>query len=112
VAQQLAFERRPFGPQIRRIPELCSGDEPVQLLIESAVMLGQQVSRPRRIRYHYRMFVGFHEQTREPFSCQANWCAGQKVVEVEDFLGPAQAWSILRDSLELYRRLRRGELAR
>jgi inorganic pyrophosphatase len=36
----------------------------------------------------------------------------QKVVEVEDFLGPAEAWSILRDSLELYRRLRRGELVK
>ncbi len=33
-----------------------------------------------------------------------------KMVEVEDFLGPQEAWAILRDSLELYRRLRRGEL--
>ncbi len=35
-----------------------------------------------------------------------------KVVEVEDFLGPAEAFVILRESLELYRRLRRGELGK
>jgi inorganic pyrophosphatase len=34
-----------------------------------------------------------------------------KMVEVEDMLGPAEAYTILRDALELYRRLRRGELA-
>ena len=34
----------------------------------------------------------------------------QKQVNVEDMLGPADAIKIIRDSLELYRRLRRGEL--
>ena len=34
-----------------------------------------------------------------------------KMVEVEDILGPQEAFQILRDALELYRRLRRGELA-
>jgi inorganic pyrophosphatase len=34
----------------------------------------------------------------------------QKEVVVEDILGPADAFTILRDALELYRRLRRGEL--
>jgi hypothetical protein len=33
------------------------------------------------------------------------------MVEVEDILGPNDAFQILRDALELYRRLRRGELA-
>ena len=33
-----------------------------------------------------------------------------KQVVVEDMLGPAQAIDIIRESLELYRRLRRGEL--
>jgi inorganic pyrophosphatase len=33
-----------------------------------------------------------------------------KMVEVEDMLGPAEAFQILRDALDLYRRLRRGEL--
>jgi inorganic pyrophosphatase len=34
----------------------------------------------------------------------------QKQVVVEDMLGPAQALVIIREALELYRRLRRGEL--
>ena len=33
-----------------------------------------------------------------------------KMVEVEDILGPSDAFSILRSSLDLYRRLRRGEI--
>ena len=33
-----------------------------------------------------------------------------KTVEVEDFLGPAEAFQVLRESLDLYRKLRRGEL--
>jgi inorganic pyrophosphatase len=33
-----------------------------------------------------------------------------KGVEVEDILGPKEAFGILRDALDLYRRLRRGEL--
>jgi inorganic pyrophosphatase len=33
-----------------------------------------------------------------------------KTVEVEDLLGPADALNILREALDLYRRLRRGEL--
>jgi inorganic pyrophosphatase len=35
-----------------------------------------------------------------------------KSVEVEDILGPAEAFGILRDALDMYRRLRRGELPR
>jgi inorganic pyrophosphatase len=35
-----------------------------------------------------------------------------KQVVVEDLLGPDQAVEIIRDALELYRRLRRGELAK
>jgi inorganic pyrophosphatase len=35
-----------------------------------------------------------------------------KQVIVEDLLGPDQAVTIIRDALELYRRLRRGELAK
>jgi len=34
----------------------------------------------------------------------------QKTVVVEDLLGPAEAINIIRDALELYRKLRRGEL--
>jgi inorganic pyrophosphatase len=33
-----------------------------------------------------------------------------KTVEVDDILGPTEAHAILRDALDLYRRLRRGEL--
>jgi inorganic pyrophosphatase len=33
-----------------------------------------------------------------------------KVVEVDDILGPTQAFTVLREALQLYRRLRRGEL--
>lgn len=33
-----------------------------------------------------------------------------KSVEVEDFLGPAEAVQVIREALDLYRRLRRGEL--
>jgi inorganic pyrophosphatase len=36
----------------------------------------------------------------------------QKQVVVEDMLGPAEAVGIIADALELYRRLRRGELAK
>jgi inorganic pyrophosphatase len=36
----------------------------------------------------------------------------QKQVQVEDLLGPDEAVRIIRDALELYRRLRRGELLR
>jgi inorganic pyrophosphatase len=36
----------------------------------------------------------------------------QKEVEVDEFLGAPEALGILRDALELYRRLRRGELGR
>jgi inorganic pyrophosphatase len=35
-----------------------------------------------------------------------------KQVIVEDLLGPDQAIGIIRDALELYRRLRRGEIVR
>jgi inorganic pyrophosphatase len=35
-----------------------------------------------------------------------------KQVIVEDLLGPEEAVTIIRDALELYRRLRRGELAK
>ncbi len=34
-----------------------------------------------------------------------------KAVEIDDFLGPVEALAIIRDALELYRRLRRGEIA-
>jgi inorganic pyrophosphatase len=34
----------------------------------------------------------------------------QKIVVIEDLLGPPEAVSIIRESLELYRKLRRGEL--
>jgi inorganic pyrophosphatase len=34
-----------------------------------------------------------------------------KIVEVEDMMGPAEAYVILREALQLYRRLRRGEIA-
>jgi inorganic pyrophosphatase len=33
-----------------------------------------------------------------------------KMVEVEDILGPKEAFEILRSSLDYYRRLRRGEI--
>ncbi len=36
----------------------------------------------------------------------------QKQVIVEDLLGPAEALRIIRDALELYRKLRRGEIVR
>jgi inorganic pyrophosphatase len=35
----------------------------------------------------------------------------QKQVVVEDLLGPAQALDVIREALEMYRKLRRGELA-
>ena len=34
-----------------------------------------------------------------------------KQVEVDDILGPNEALTILREALDLYRKLRRGELA-
>ena len=34
-----------------------------------------------------------------------------KTVEIEDFLGPAEALGIIREALDLYKRMRRGELA-
>jgi inorganic pyrophosphatase len=36
----------------------------------------------------------------------------QKQVVVEDLIGPAQALDVIREALELYRKLRRGELAK
>jgi inorganic pyrophosphatase len=36
----------------------------------------------------------------------------QKEVVVEDFMGVSDALRILRDALDLYRRLRRGELGK
>jgi len=36
----------------------------------------------------------------------------QKQVVVEEFMGPEQALAILEEALDLYRRLRRGEIAR
>jgi inorganic pyrophosphatase len=35
-----------------------------------------------------------------------------KQVSVEDLLGPTDAVTIIREALDLYRRLRRGELAK
>ena len=35
-----------------------------------------------------------------------------KEVVVEDLLGPAAALDVIREALELYRKLRRGELAK
>ena len=35
-----------------------------------------------------------------------------KTVEIDDFLGPAEALTIIREALDLYRKLRRGEIAR
>ena len=34
-----------------------------------------------------------------------------KTVEIEDFLGPVEALAIIREALDLYRKLRRGEVA-
>ena len=36
----------------------------------------------------------------------------EKEVEVEDFLGPDEAFKVLREALDLYRKLRRGELGK
>ena len=36
----------------------------------------------------------------------------QKQVVVEDLIGPAQALDVIREALELYRKLRRGELSK
>jgi inorganic pyrophosphatase len=36
----------------------------------------------------------------------------QKQVVVEDLLGPAEALDIIRNALEMYRKLRRGELGK
>jgi len=36
----------------------------------------------------------------------------RKQVVVEDLLGPAQAHDIIREALEMYRKLRRGELSK
>jgi inorganic pyrophosphatase len=36
----------------------------------------------------------------------------QKQVMIEDLLGPEEALAIIAEALELYRRLRRGELAK
>ncbi len=35
-----------------------------------------------------------------------------KQVEVKDFMGPTESWQVVRDALEMYRQLRRGELGR
>ena len=62
VPEQCPLERRPFGGQLR-IALLRPDDEPVELFVESAMVLRQQIDLvPHRRRKQWLLF-GFHEWT-------------------------------------------------
>jgi inorganic pyrophosphatase len=60
--------------------------------------------------YHDRSQLPSHTEREIKRFFQDYKVLEHKTVEVEDFLGPADALAIIRDALELYRRLRRGEI--
>ncbi len=73
-------------------------------------ILAVNVRDPAVADYHDREQLPAHVEREIRRFFQDYKVLEQKQVVVEDIQGPADAFAILRDALELYRRLRRGEL--
>jgi inorganic pyrophosphatase len=74
-------------------------------------IIAVNVHDPAVADYHDRTQLPQHVEREIKRFFQDYKVLEHKMVEVEDMLGPTEAYAILRDALELYRRLRRGELA-
>jgi inorganic pyrophosphatase len=75
-------------------------------------ILAVNVRDPAVADYHDRRELPAHAEREIKRFFQDYKVLEQKTVEIEDPLGPAEAFTIIRDALELYRKLRRGELDR
>jgi inorganic pyrophosphatase len=75
-------------------------------------ILAVNVQDPAVADYHDRRELPSHAEREIKRFFQDYKILEQKTVEIEDPLGPAEALTIIRDALELYRKLRRGELDR
>jgi inorganic pyrophosphatase len=73
-------------------------------------ILAVNVRDPAVADYHDRRELPAHAEREIKRFFQDYKVLEQKTVEIEDPLGPAEALVIIRDALELYRKLRRGEL--
>lgn len=73
-------------------------------------ILAVNVRDPAFSHYRDRVELPAHTEREIKRFFQDYKALENKTVEVEHFLGPAEALVIIRDALELYRRLRRGEL--
>jgi inorganic pyrophosphatase len=73
-------------------------------------ILAVNVRDPAVADYHDRRELPAHAEREIKRFFQDYKVLEQKTVEIEDPLGPAEALTIVRDALELYRKLRRGEL--
>ena len=69
VPEQSPLERSPFGAQLR-MALLRPDDEPVELFIQSAMVLRQQIDLPHR--GSQILLFSFHEPTRKPSACQSD----------------------------------------
>ncbi|HXU83092.1 MAG TPA: inorganic diphosphatase [Polyangia bacterium] len=74
-------------------------------------IIAVNVRDPAVADYHDRSQLPQHVEREIKRFFQDYKVLEHKEVEVEDILGPAEAFQILRAALDLYRRLRRGELA-
>jgi len=74
-------------------------------------IIAVNVRDPAVEEYHDRSQLPKHIEREIKRFYQDYQVLEHKMVEVEDILGPSEAFAILRSALELYRRLRRGELA-
>jgi inorganic pyrophosphatase len=74
-------------------------------------IIAVNVRDPAVADYHDRNQLPAHTEREIKRFFQDYKVLEHKGVEVEDMLGPADAFTILREALQLYRRLRRGELA-
>jgi inorganic pyrophosphatase len=88
---------------------LVLGQEPVYPLTNKIIAVN--VRDPAVADYRDRNQLPQHVEREIKRFFQDYKVLEHKMVEVEDMLGPADAYVILRDALQLYRRLRRGEIA-
>jgi inorganic pyrophosphatase len=73
-------------------------------------IIAVNVRDPSVADYHDRTELPQHAMREVKRFFQDYKALEHKMVEVDDILGPQEAFAILREALDLYRRLRRGEL--